>query len=77
MRELEQRADAAISLVGHRGAVVVVEPDLLVLGAHAPLLRRLLPGSHVVDQLFDRPDGSLEIERRAAAPAHARAPASA
>ena len=64
----------ALALVRHRGTIVVVEADLLVLGADAPLLRRLLPAAQVLDELVDRLDGSIEIERRPRVPAHARAP---
>jgi hypothetical protein len=71
---LEERSDPPLPLVRHRGTIVFVEPDLLVLGAHAPVLRRLLPAAHVLDQLVDRLDGSLEIERRRGLFAHARPP---
>jgi hypothetical protein len=48
---LQQGLDATIAIEGRRTQVVQAETELLVLGADAPVLRGLLAGSDVVDQL--------------------------
>ena len=58
-QSLQQGFDAALAFEGGRAQVIQAEAELLVLGADAPLLRRLLPGGDVVDQLAAVGDGRI------------------
>src|SRR5690606_14565401 len=53
---LQQRADAALALVGRRAQVVEAEAELLVLGADAPVGRRLAAGGEIGDEFIARCD---------------------
>ena len=57
---VEQRADAARALIGHRAVVFEHEGEFLVLGADAELLARLAAGFQPRDEFvaaFDRASG--------------------
>src|SRR4029079_16557915 len=55
-QRLQQDADAAFALIGHRRKAGGVEGEFLVLGADAPLALRLRPRLEIGDELVPRRD---------------------
>src|SRR5690606_35247495 len=58
-QRLQQRLDAALAVELRRAQVIEAESELLVLGADAPVVLRLLAGSDVPDQLVAAGDGRV------------------
>jgi hypothetical protein len=71
---LEQGADAALPLEGHRAPIALVEADLLVLGADPPALGRLLPAPEKGDQVLYGLDRGVAVVRRTRVRAHGAPP---
>ena len=57
LHAFEQRADAALAVVGNRRVTLPVEAELLVLGADAPVGHRLVACFEISDELVPRLDG--------------------
>src|SRR5687767_3351721 len=53
---IEQRADAALAVIGDRRMVARIEAELLVLGADAPIALGLRSRLEISDELVARPD---------------------
>ena len=58
---LEQLSQSSVPAVGDRCEQVSAETELLVLGSHAPVLRRLLAASEVVDEIGDALGASIKL----------------
>src|SRR5918993_1143510 len=72
---VEEGADAGLALVRDRRIAVAVERDLLVFGAEAPFVPRLLAFGDPLDQLVARADGRCIGNVASHAPPRDEAPA--